>query len=652
MSTTVTMTWEEANREALFAALTAVCADLEHFAATGQAIGRSEAEHPPGTTALDELCETFRLSTFERWLVLVCAGLELDARFGGYLAAAQGDPPRPYLTFGLALAAGPDAHWSALTPSAPLRHWRLIDVDSGHGLREAPLRIDERILHFLVGASHLDEHLVGYVEPCQAAEGVLVPSHQQVVAKVVGAWSAEAAPPLPVVQLTGGDAVARRAVGVAACRALGLNLYRIAGDILPEAPHDFEVLVRLWTREAALSRSALMLETEDAKPEGTLEGRLERFAEAIQSPLLVAGRERRPVRHRPVLTLEVLKPTRQEQRGLWADHLGVDPSSLNGQLDRLTAQFDLPAPAIASVCLLARQAEDPSGAAVGPVRAEALWAACRRQAQPRLDDLAQRIPARAGWGDLILPSPQQRMLHDIAVQVRHRAQVYEAWGFAARSPRGLGISALFAGPSGTGKTMAAEVLAGALDLDLYRIDLSQVVSKYIGETEKNLRRVFDAAEEGGAILLFDEADALFGKRTEVKDSHDRYANIEVSYLLQRMEVYRGLAILTTNMKGALDDAFQRRLRFIVSFPFPEMADRVEIWRRIFPPETPTQGLDPEKLARLNVTGGVIRNIALQAAFLAAEERASVGMHHVLGAARSEYAKLDKPLTDVEIRGWK
>jgi hypothetical protein len=206
-----------------------------------------------------------------------------------------------------------------------------------------------------------------------------------------------------------------------------------------------------------------------------------------------------------------------------------------------------------------------------------LWDACRIQARQRLEDLAQRIDPAATWHDLVLPEGQMQTLREIAIHARHRARVYDEWDFASKGARGLGISALFAGPSGTGKTMASEVLAQELQLDLYRIDLSQVVSKYIGETEKNLRRVFDAAEEGGAILLFDEADALFGKRSEVKDSHDRYANIEISYLLQRMEAYRGLAILTTNMKSVLDTAF-RRLRFVVQFPFPDAAQRANIWR--------------------------------------------------------------------------
>jgi SpoVK/Ycf46/Vps4 family AAA+-type ATPase len=237
------------------------------------------------------------------------------------------------------------------------------------------------------------------------------------------------------------------------------------------------------------------------------------------------------------------------------------------------------------------------------------------------------------------------------VHTRHRLTVHYDWGFAGKSARGLGIAALFWGDSGTGKTLAAEVLAHELDLALYRIDLSAVVSKYIGETEKNLRRVFDAAEDAGAILLFDEADALFGKRSEVKDSHDRYANIEVSYLLQRMEAYSGLAILTTNHKTALDPAFQRRLRFVVHFPFPDQAQRAAIWRTAFPPGAPLDRIDYDKLARLNVAGGTIRNIALSAAFFAAEANLPLGMGQLLRSVHFEAAKRDTPLSDAETRGW-
>jgi SpoVK/Ycf46/Vps4 family AAA+-type ATPase len=280
-----------------------------------------------------------------------------------------------------------------------------------------------------------------------------------------------------------------------------------------------------------------------------------------------------------------------------------------------------------------------------------MWDACRAAARPRMDGLAQRIEALADWPDLVLPAAQFDVLHSIVGQVRLRHRVYEDWGFASRGTRGLGISALFVGDSGTGKTMAAEVLARDLRLDLYRIDLATVVSKYIGETEKNLRRLFDAAEGSGAILLFDEADALFGKRSEVRDSHDRYANIEVGYLLQRMEAYRGLAILTTNMKQVLDPAFTRRIRFIVRFPFPDPNQRAAIWRRVFPADVPLDSIDASRLAQLDVAGGGIRNIAIGAAFLAAAQDEPVSMAHIAAAARTEYAKLERPLTEAETRSW-
>ena len=435
-----------------------------------------------------------------------------------------------------------------------------------------------------------------------------------------------------------------------------LNLYVMSSHVIPPVPHEFDILLRLWEREATLNASALLLDCEDADSPATGDAAHEsivtRFVEGVGGPLIIASSERRSAfgrRHRPIITFDVQKPTAPEQRELWHKTLGTRRSggALNGHVERLVSHFDLSTPVIQAIGTQALQSANGETTAFGDL----LWDACRVQARPHLDDLAQRIERVATWDDLVLQGSQLQTLREAAAHVRQRAKVYETWGFASKSARGLGISALFAGVSGTGKTMAAEVLANELRLDLYRIDLSQVVSKYIGETEKNLSRVFDAAEESGAILLFDEADALFGKRSEVKDSHDRYANIEVSFLLQRMESYRGLAILTTNMKSALDTAFLRRIRFIVQFPFPDATNRAEIWRRIFPSDTPTQALDVQKLARLNVAGGHIRNIALNAAFLAADAGKSVRMEHLLRAARSEYAKLEKPLTDAEIKEW-
>jgi SpoVK/Ycf46/Vps4 family AAA+-type ATPase len=321
---------------------------------------------------------------------------------------------------------------------------------------------------------------------------------------------------------------------------------------------------------------------------------------------------------------------------------------MNGHLDRIVDHFQFDKPGIQISALAARE---EIAANEGRDADQILWKVCRRHARRSLEKIAQRLEPRGTWDDLVLPEQQIQTLRQIVVHVRQKATVNEDWGFALKYARGLGLSVLFSGASGTGKTMAAEIMAVELDLDLYRIDLASVISKYIGETEKNLRTVFDAAEESSAILLFDEADALFGKRSEVRDSHDRYANLEVSYLLQRVESYRGIAILTTNMQHALDSAFMRRFRFIVQFPFPDADSRARIWERIFPATAPLDSVKCERLAQLNISGGVIRNIAVHAAFMAAEKQQAIGMRHLFAAAQIEYAKMAKPLTGAETRGW-
>ncbi len=644
---TVGRDWHAANQLHLTAALAAVRARLEAHARGDRSPASpetpAEAAEAAGPWALDTLAAAFGLSLFERDLLLVCAGVELDAAFGQLCADAQGDPIRAEPTFGLALAALRGAHWSALTPAAPLRYWRLVELGPGPGLTRSPLRIDERVLHHLVGLDHLDERLAGLVTACRAGPAE-VPSQREAAERAAAAWASDARGEFPLIQFCGPDPAGRLAAAVSACEAAGVRPYTLAAELLPANPTDLDTLVRLWDREAVLTDAALVLDLDllDGADPARLGGVM-RFVTRARGPLMVSSAEPRRL-GRPARTFEVARPAVAEQRALWASALGPAAAALNGQVDGLAAQFNLGATAIGSA---AAEALGRPPAELGP----ALWDACRRQARPRMDELAQRIEPAATWDDLVLPESQTAALRDVVTHVRGRATVYEAWGFGARSARGLGITALFSGGSGTGKTLAAEVLARELSLDLYKIDLSQVVSKYIGETEKSLRRVFDAAECGGAVLLFDEADALFGKRSEVRDSHDRYANIEVSYLLQRMEAYRGLAVLTTNLKDALDPAFLRRLRFVVTFPFPDAAQREAIWRRAFPSATPTEGLDPRRLARLNVAGGSIRNMALGAAFLAAAEGRPVRMADLLRAARGEYDKLEKSLAECEVEGW-
>ncbi len=659
MNQTNPPTWYATNQHQLMVALAHVRQALEGHAGltttTPAPPPPAPADSNAAPSALDTLCQRLDLSPFERNVLLLCAGPELDATFPALCAAAQGDAQRTYPTFGLAQAALPDPHWNAFVPERPLRSWRLVEIGAGPTLMHSPLRIDERVLHYLAGVSVMDERLTSFIEPFRG-EMDLVPSQESLSQQIVAVWiQTPHQERWPVVQLCGPDGVSRRGVAAAACARLHRTLHILPAAIIPADPRELETLVRMWMREAILDNSVLLVDCGDADASDMArEQVVTRLIERIQTPLLVAGRERRTATHRAVITLDVPEPTMTEQRMLWWDNLGTARPYLNGGVDAVVAQFRLSPAAIEAACatVLVQAPPDASPDANGQAHLDSvLWEACRRQSRPQIDHLARRIEPRATWDNLVLPAAQVDILREVAAHVRGRMTVYETWGFAGSSSRGLGVSALFVGVSGTGKTMAAEVLANELKLDLYCIDLSQIVNKYIGETEKNLRRVFDAAEGSGAMLLFDEADALFGKRSDVKDSHDRYANIEVSYLLQRMEAYRGLAILTTNMRDALDPAFLRRIRFVVQFPVPDAHQRAHIWGRIFPPAMPTDNLDIEKLARLNIAGGNIRNIAMNAAFLAADAGQPVGMQHLLRAARREYAKLEKHLTDAEVRGW-
>ncbi len=687
MSQAATHIWEKANQTYLMARLSEVRLILENFFARPEepkvknetSLPLPFSELSPGvqsSSALESLAAMFGLSSFERKILLMCAGIELDSRFRNLLAAS--DNQRYSLpTFSLALAAFEDAHWSALSPERPLRYWRLVDVMAGDTFTTIPLRIDERILHYLTGIACIDERLRSLTKPLPVT-GALSRSQRALAEQVAKSWIPSDRSAWPVVQLCGSHRDNKRAIAAAACAMLGLNLRFMPAPDVTRVSTDLDLFARLWEREAALAPSALLLECEALESSDAPGGAtVQWLVETLRCPLLVSARERRALVEHPQLSFDVPKLPGADQIEIWREALGPSASLLNGTLERLVSHFSLSGSDIRSAADLALEKGEfrPNAAAAragsspdSPVAdagaeittelkiyaddlASRLWDACRAYARPCLEGLAQRIEPAATWDDLVLPERQKQLLREITVHVRQRSKVYERWGFALKGARGLGITGLFAGPSGTGKTMASEILANELKLDLYRIDLSQVVSKYIGETEKNLRRVFDAAENGAAILLFDEADALFGKRSEVKDSHDRYANVEVSYLLQRMEAYRGLAILTTNRREALDAAFLRRIRFVVEFPFPDAAQRADIWRRVFPLQTPTADLRIDHLARLNAAGGHIRNIALAAAFLAADAGEPVRMLHLLRAARSEFAKLERPLTDSDFTGW-
>ncbi|MFF3328197.1 AAA family ATPase [Streptomyces sp. NPDC002888] len=610
----------------------------DRLAAERQDAARPEHTGPP---ALVALADRFGLTDFERDVLLLASAPALDPALGAAIAAAQSDPAATAPTFALALRLFDDARWDVLSPRRPLRHWRLAEAVRGPAqpLLTAPLRADDRIANLVRGLNDLDERLLAVVEPvADPAPGLPSPASARRTVDAVAAALPSVAPGgrFPVVQLVCDDAASGTLVAVRACARLSREVYRLPAKLLLHGGTDPDAAALLWHRETRLLPVALLLDATDADPDdAALTAAVHRFLSRTGGPVLLAAREVWPVAELPGAVIDVSVPPPDEQRALWAAVTGLDP---DGVPAALAGQFRLGLPALHRIG--AAHADDPTDALPGP----RLWAACRDASRPRLESLARRTVPRARWADLVLPDDQMDVLRRMAGQVRHATTVFADWGFGKGMSRGQGVTALFAGPSGTGKTFASEVLAHELALDHYRIDLSAVVSKYIGETEKNLRRVFDAAEGGGSLLLFDEADALFGRRSEVHDSHDRYANIEVSYLLQRMEAYRGVAVLATNLRGALDPAFLRRLRFVVEFPVPGAPERRRLWAAAFPAGVPlSPDLDLRPFADLPTTGAAIQAIALGAAFRAAAAGRPVDAATVRDAARAEFRKLDLPL---------
>ena len=624
-----------------------------------RAMAKAAKVDPP--PALVILGQRLGLSQFEQEILLLCAAMELDTRVPGLCALAQNNPDRSYPTFALAFTLFDDPRWDALSPERPLRYWHLIEISQSGAtpLTMSTLRVDERIVNYLKGLNQLDDRLTPFVAPfdvTESGEDPLAGSHQSIAEAIEQRLlQANVDGRLPAIQLTGVDPISKQQVALRILSRLGWQAFRMPGELLPATAVEIETLARLWQRESYLLPLALYLDVADSD-EGSRSGEgislLNRLLARCGNLIFLDTREPRTGLGLNTSVYEVDKPLPAEQHNAWIEALGENTEDIPA---RLSGQFDLNLPTIHQI---ARSVLADTRQKEGTRRLQQrLWESCLSRTRPRLDRLAQRIKPKATWKELVLPDEQLLLLREIAEQVRHRSTVYDVWGFRSIMNRGFGISALFAGESGTGKTMAAEVIANELRLDLYRIDLSAVVNKYIGETEKNLRRVFDAAEDGGMILFFDEADALFGKRSEVKDSHDRYANIEINYLLQRMEAFRGLAILATNMKSALDQAFMRRLRFIVNFPFPGPVERKLIWERAFPTDDresslsgiPLEALDHDHLARLNLPGGSIHNVALNSAFLAARAGTSVTMPLILDAARTEFRKLERPVNEGDFR---
>jgi SpoVK/Ycf46/Vps4 family AAA+-type ATPase len=632
--------------------------------------------------SLPHLAQIFHLTPFEEQCVLICLAPELDRKYEKLFAYLQDDVTRkkPSVDLALNLLCSTTAEKLtarlAFDPQSPLLKYRLLHVTDGSPDGPSPLlsrflKLDDRIVNFLLGFEQMDarlEPVARLVAPQAALDGVVVAEEvQNRMRRFVRAQFGGAERQNVVFYFYGPYGSGKQSLAEVVCRDIGLPLVVADVSKMLDGSLPFEETAWLLGREAVLQPAALCLENVDGlltdeKHQAQLKLLLEVARTFARLTFLLGSRLWKPqglLNEDVFIDLAFPVPDDRTRKRLWESRLnGRHPFASDVDAGMLASKFRFTPGQIQDAIVAAqnlsrwRSANEQFGGSLtlptaedAPITMDDLYAACRAQSNQKLSALALKVQPKYAWGDIVLPNEQKGHLREMVNHVKYRHLVYGEWGFERKLSSGKGLNVLFAGPSGTGKTMAAEVIATELSLDLYKIDLSQVVSKYIGETEKNLDRVFREAQTSNAILFFDEADALFGKRSEVKDAHDRYANIEVGYLLQKMEEYEGVAILATNLRTNLDEAFARRMHFTVEFPFPDEEYRARIWGGIFPSEAPLAAdVDFATLARsFKLSGGNIKNIALAAAFLAADEEQPIGMKHLMQAAKREFQKVGRTM---------
>lgn len=614
---------------------------------------------------LERLADTFGWDRFDRDTFLICAAPSLDLKYERLYGYLQDDVTRkrPTVNLILDLLCPPGAerfarlgHFSAQAPLFQGRFLEKAQEASGKvPLLSQPLQVDESVVSWLLGQYQPRPEFAPFTCLDEAVPESLLEAATQMELEQLAA-------PSPLVVLVGADRLGQEAAARLLAQRRGLPLLTL--DLQAAAEQDRSNLgeiFRLALRDAQIVPAGLFVQGWDAWNAEPLvnesrgaESALQEACAAKGMVILASRSAWNPGgfdRKRSLAWFEFPLPEYPQRLKLWRHYLAQVGLGQEGSLDlaALAGQFQLSSAQIRDAVAAARDHCLQAGIALGNAE---LFEAARAFSNPRLASLARKITPRYSWEDIILPADQLQLLHEIVETVRGRPQVLDEWGVGRKLASSRGVTVLFAGAPGTGKTMAAEVMAGELGLDLYKIDLSTVISKYIGETEKNLERIFNEAEASNAILFFDEADALFGKRSEVRDSHDRYANVEISYLLQRMEAYNGITILATNLRSNLDEAFTRRLQFAVDFPFPEEADRLRIWKTLFPPEVPRESeIDLPLLARrFKLAGGNIRNILVTAAYLAASDGGTVTMAHLLHGTRRELQKMGRLVGEGDLRG--
>lgn len=617
-----------------------------------------------------ELAERFALSPREVDLLVACLAVELDRRYERVYGFLHDDMSRRLASPGLAIGLyceGVDEQLSAralLNAQAPLRYYRLLEVieeSAAMPWLSRSMRIDERIVAFLVGEHTIDARIARHVaSPDPGIEsfdaGVLGRGHDESIERIVHLAGASQGRRKPLIYLHGGRHSGADAVVRGAVRRLDMPVMTVDAELLADSATDFEQALFLLFREGLLSQAAIYLRNIDralAEPLGASRYRaLLRRAAEMGSIVFASGETtwcwQLPADPVVLRIIELQADGFVEQMNAW--QVMSDGEFTDAELHHLVSLHPLPVTAIRDVWRMAQVLVATNDDDAAPTL-EQVQQACRAFGGTPVSSLARRIEPKHRFSDLVLPSAQLEQLAAICSQAKHSSIVYGSWRFDRKLSLGRGLNAMFTGQPGTGKTMAAEVLAAELGVEILKIDLSQIISKYIGETEKNLRQLFDQAASANAILFFDEADALLGKRSDVKDAHDRYANTETAYLLQKMEEYPGITILATNLRQNIDAAFVRRLRFIIDFPFPEDEDRLRIWQAVWPSEVPLgPDVDLAVIARqFRLAGGSIRNVALAAAFLAAEQSEPVSMRHLMQATKREFQKMGRLINEEEYR---
>ena len=619
---------------------------------------------------LEVLKQAFGLTAFHKDVLLVGLLPELDLRYQKLYGYLQDDVTRkaPTVDLALRLLGGSFEERSVLRteflPQSPLLDGHLLSLSdhnpgSKTSLLDKALKVDERIVDYLLGSDQIDVRLLPFVRLVQPQVKLSqLPLPPDIKTRLGNLVEADIQAEGAVFYLEGSYGAGKQMTAGALCCEMGVPLLVV--DVRRMLVGDLPVALvpQLVLREAALQNAYIYWDRFDlllSDDTGAEAHRLSVLHELRPYPGIVFLASRiswepaEGVFVRPFLKVELPVPPFDVRRRLWQVHLEERFGAAADQdLDALANKFRFTDGRIRDAVTAARDLTlGRNGHGEKQVSVDDLYQASRAQSNQSLNSLAGKIKPKYTWEDIVLPQDQMGQLREITDRVRYRHVVYGDWNFDRKVSLGKGLNILFAGPSGTGKTMAAEIIAGELKLDLYKIDLSTVVSKYIGETEKNLDRIFREAQDSNAILFFDEADAIFGKRSEVRDSHDRYANIEIAYLLQKMEEYEGIVVLATNLRKNLDEAFGRRMHFSIEFPQPEEADRLRIWQRVFPQEAPLSGeVDLGFMARqFKVTGGNIKNMALGAAFLAASDGGTICMEHLVRATKREFQKIGRLCTE-------